>query len=260
MAPYWHTVALLMLVLGVSFANTRWAAQLAQVAIAHHGGSAAPGVARQGAVPAQGVLAQHARTLTYLVTLAWEWLLLGFVLWGLRMRRVPVRRLLGLRRRGAIEWWTDAGIASGFWFASALTLAACSLALRRVHVDPGTMRAALIRLAPASALQLAMWIALSISAGFCEEMIFRGYLHQQFSALTRRMWLGATISAVVFGLAHGYQGLSGVLLITLYGVFFSVLAHQRRSLRAGILAHAWQDASSGVALFLLVHVLHRLPQ
>ena len=232
-APVWHTAVLVLLLLGVSSLNA---------------------LAR----PHVGVL-HVSRIPTYLLTLAWEWFLLAFIYGGLRMRRTPLRRLLGVRRPGAAEWWTDVGIAGGFWFASALTLAACAVLLRLTHLDPGSIRNAMLRMAPASVTELAVWIALSITAGFCEELIFRGYLQQQCIALTRNVWLGAAISALIFGLAHAYQGVSGVLLITLYGVLFSVLAQQRGSLRAGIFAHAWQDSFIGIVLFISVHILHRLP-
>lgn len=248
-APIWHTVILVMLLLAVSLANTR---------IRPHAPHA--DVGDVGSRIGSRIAGQHgSRWLSYSLTLAWEWFLLLFVVWGLRLRRTPLRQLLGVRRPGAMEWWTDIAIASGFWFASAMTLAACSLLLRLAHLDPDTIRTALLRLAPASAAELALWIALSISAGICEELLFRGYLQQQFSALARSVWIGAAFSAILFGLAHGYQGVSGVLLITLYGAFFSILAHRRGSLRPGIFAHAWQDASSGIMLFLLVHVLHRVP-
>jgi membrane protease YdiL (CAAX protease family) len=237
-APPWHTVVLILVLLAVSLGNAHLLPHL----------------------PHRTAASSHrSRLITYSVTLVWEWLLVAFTAWGLRLRRTPWRQLLGVRRAGAMEWWTDIAVASGFWFGSALTLAACGALLRVVHVDPGTMRAAVLRVAPASTSELMLWIALSITAGICEELIFRGYLQQQLITLTRRVWIGAALSAILFGLAHGYQGLSGVLLITLYGAFFSILALRRRSLRAGMFAHAWQDASSGVILFLLAHVLHRLP-
>jgi membrane protease YdiL (CAAX protease family) len=73
------------------------------------------------------------------------------------------------------------------------------------------------------------------------------------------VWLGIAISAVFFGLAHGYEGTSGMLLIVLYGAFFGILAHLRRSLRAGMFAHAWHDSLSGIVLYFASHLLHRIP-
>jgi membrane protease YdiL (CAAX protease family) len=127
----------------------------------------------------------------------------------------------------------------------------------RLH--PEDIRGIVSQVAPASVSELALWLALAISAGICEELIFRGYLQQQFAAITRRVWLGILISAVFFGLAHGYEGRSGMLLIALYGCFFGVLAHWRGSLRPGIFAHAWHDSVSGVVLYFGNHLLHRIP-
>jgi len=50
-----------------------------------------------------------------------------------------------------------------------------------------------------------------------------------------------------------------MLLIVLYGSFFGILAHLRRSLRAGIFAHAWHDSLSGLVLYFGSHLLHRIP-
>jgi hypothetical protein len=233
LAPLWHTGVIIVLLLGISVLN----------ALTHHLAS-----------PSRSHLAMYA------VTLVWEWILLALVHWGLLMRGTPLRQLLGLRRRGAAELWTDIAIALGFWFASLIVLGAVGLLLRLAHLHPEDIRGVVSQMAPASAGELAFWIALSISAGICEELIFRGYLQQQFTALTRHVWLGIAISAVFFGLAHGYEGKSGVLLIVLYGAFFGILAHLRRSLRAGMFAHAWHDSVSGVVLYFASHLLHRIPQ
>jgi hypothetical protein len=232
LAPLWHTAVILLLLLGISLVNVR----------THH-------LTRQA----------HSHFALYLITLAWEWILLALVHWGLLMRGTPLRQLLGLRRPGAVEMWTDFAIGAGFWFASLIVLGAVGFLLRFAHLHPEDIRGIVAHLAPASLGELALWIALSISAGICEEIIFRGYLQQQFAALTRRMWLGIAISAVFFGLAHGYEGASGMLLITLYGSFFGILAHLRRSLRAGMFAHAWHDSISGLVLYLGAHLLHHIP-
>jgi hypothetical protein len=42
-----------------------------------------------------------------------------------------------------------------------------------------------------------------------------------------------------------------MVLITVFGVLFSLLALYRRSLRAGIFAHAWHDLIAGLAISLL---------
>jgi membrane protease YdiL (CAAX protease family) len=239
-APLWHTAIILALLLGISALNV----------LTHH---LAEAFAHQPD-------AQHrSHFIMYGATLIWEWMLLALVYWGLRIRRTPLRQLLGVRRQGAVELWTDIAIAAGFWFASLLALGAVGFLLRLVHLHPEDIRGIVSQMAPASPGELALWIALSVSAGICEELIFRGYLQQQFTALTRHISLGIAISAVFFGLAHGYEGASGMLLIVLYGAFFGILAHLRRSLRAGIFAHAWHDSLSGFVLYFGSHLLHRIP-
>src|SRR5205085_544141 len=106
-------------------------------------------------------------------------------------------------------------------------------------------RKALGFLIPGNAFEVALWIVLSATAGFCEEVIFRGYLQRQFAAVTQRAWGGIVLSAVVFGFAHGYEGPRRMLLIAVYGAMFGVLAHYRKSLVPGMLAHAWHDSFAG---------------
>jgi membrane protease YdiL (CAAX protease family) len=91
-----------------------------------------------------------------------------------------------------------------------------------------------------------LWIALSVTAGICEEAIFRGYLQPQFMALTRNAPAGILLAAVVFGAAHAYQGYKMIILIAFYGAMFGGLAYWRGSVRPGMIAHAWQDSLNGV--------------
>jgi membrane protease YdiL (CAAX protease family) len=65
------------------------------------------------------------------------------------------------------------------------------------------------------------------------------------------MLAGVLISATVFGAAHGYEGGPRMMLIGIYGLMFGLLAWWRKSLRPGMIAHAWHDAISGAVLHLL---------
>lgn len=46
--------------------------------------------------------------------------------------------------------------------------------------------------------------------------------------------------------AHGYQGVQACLAIAIYGVPFTLLALWRKSLRPGMIAHAWTDMAGGL--------------
>jgi membrane protease YdiL (CAAX protease family) len=106
-------------------------------------------------------------------------------------------------------------------------------------------------LLPKSLLEVLIWIATSITAGVCEEMAFRGYLQRQLQALTGSVAAAVLGQGVVFGLLHLYQGWKNVIVISMLGVLFGVLAAWRRNLRANILVHAWGDVWEGWLKFVV---------
>jgi membrane protease YdiL (CAAX protease family) len=187
----------------------------------------------------------------YLVTLVWEWLLAALAVWGIRMRKVPLRQLLGKRRSTLSDWRDDFILAFTFWIAASIVLAAIGILLKLAHIP--MPQKVITQLAPQNAWQLMIWVLLSISAGICEELVFRGYLLQQLSRTSGRIWIGVLVSSLLFGVAHGYEGASGMIAITVYGALFCLLALKRGSLRSGMIAHAWHDIFSGIALMLLKH-------
>jgi hypothetical protein len=113
-------------------------------------------------------------------------------------------------------------------------------------------------LAPSNFPEMIVWIILSVTAGFCEEFIFRGYLQKQFHAITGSDAAAVAMQAVCFGIAHSYQGVRSMVTITLYGALFGMLALYRNSLRPGMIQHAMQDSFSGLTLAVLKR-LGKLP-
>jgi hypothetical protein len=91
-----------------------------------------------------------------------------------------------------------------------------------------------------------LWVLVSCSAGFAEELAFRGYLLRKARARTGSTVLALIIQAIVFGVLHGYQGARAVAGVTLYGMAFGLIALWRRSLRPGMMAHAWTDIAAGI--------------
>lgn len=67
------------------------------------------------------------------------------------------------------------------------------------------------------------WFArLSVTAGICEELAYRGYIIA-YLAVWVGLWPAAGLSALLFGLAHSYQGVSGVLKTGVAGAVGAVL-------------------------------------
>ncbi len=187
----------------------------------------------------------------YIWGIGWEWILAGLVWLGIR-KRYRLRDVIGGRWASFDDFFLDILIAALFWTIAAVVLATGA---KLMHLDQAekidTMRRQLGFLTPNTRLELGVWFLLSSTAGFCEEFIFRGYLQLQFAAMTRSMLAGALLSAVVFGASHGYEGGARMILIGIFGLMFGLLAWWRKSLRPGMIAHAWHDALSGAVLRML---------
>lgn len=228
-APAWHTLLIVALVLFNSYASSL-----------KLGGA-------KGALPG--------RTALYVSTMIQDVLVLAFIWFGLWRKKTTLRELIGGRWERIEDFLLDALIAAGFWISSALALTGLKYALGLASTDSKTtidsLKQAVGPLMPQSVRELLVFVALTVLVGFFEEVLFRGYLQQQFIALTRNAYAGIVIAGALFGAAHGYQGARYMVLLAIYGMFFGLLAHLRKSLRPGMMAHAWQDAFSGVAFFIL---------
>jgi hypothetical protein len=176
----------------------------------------------------------------YLGLMVAEWGLLRYVMVGTRKYGTKFRDLIGAPWARGRDAARDLTLAIGFW----ALWAGAELAVARLLGKGGTE--SYDSLLPHGPLEVAAWIALAVSAGICEEAIFRGYLLRQFRAFTQSATLAVIAQALVFGMAHGYQGLRNVVTIAVLGAAFGALALWRKSLRPGMLAHAWMDIIGGL--------------
>jgi membrane protease YdiL (CAAX protease family) len=191
--------------------------------------------------PEPGKAAGHPEVIPlYLSLLAAEWGLVYYV-WrvGLKRAGTRMRDLIGGRWSRARDVARDLALAALVWAIWLGIERACDLWL-------GSDQARSVEsYLPRGPAEVGLWIALSLSAGFCEEVAFRGYFQRQFAALTRSRTAGLVMQALLFGVSHGYQGAGAAIRITLFGLLFGALARSRRSLRPGMAAHAWTDVYSG---------------
>jgi hypothetical protein len=192
--------------------------------------------------------AHPSRVRMYLLTLCMEWFVFALVVAGVRLSGASVLLVLGDHWQSARQVLRDIGIALGFWIVAAGVLWIFGWLLR-IRGPAHKMELML----PRGVAEVTLWIVVSATAGICEETIFRGYLQRQFMALTKSATAGILLSAVAFGAAHAYQGFRFVILISLFGAMFGILAYWRRSVRPGMIAHAWQDSLGGVLRGLMKH-------
>ncbi len=90
----------------------------------------------------------------------------------------------------------------------------------------------------------------SISAGVCEELVFRGFMITYLLAiLSGQPYVevaAVLISSIVFGIAHAYQGWQGLIKVTLLSMLFGWLYVLTGSLLVVIVLHFAINFSSGL--------------
>lgn len=88
--------------------------------------------------------------------------------------------------------------------------------------------------------------ALSVTAGICEEVVFRGFMIW-YLGHWMPIWLAAIVAAIAFGLAHWYQGVAGVLKTGITGLVMGLLYAGTGSLLWPAILHAAIDLQGGAA-------------
>jgi membrane protease YdiL (CAAX protease family) len=217
-APRWHLLVVLLTVVGFSVL----------AALGAHSPSMTP------------PLRPQARMTGYSFGIVVEWLLVAFVWYGVRKRNVSLRDLLGGRWSNWQSVLRDLGIAALFFLASNFVSA---LLVRILKVDPGQ---AVREMLPHSEIEAALYFLMVLTAGICEEIIFRGYLQKQFTAMTGNAWPAVAVQGILFTVFHGNQGWKFMVIIVTYGCLLGALAYWRRSVRPGMIAHFAQGGLVGL--------------
>lgn len=219
LADRWHTAALITLILGVAVVGTL--------------------LSRLSNLPAPP-LDRSRIAGSYVPSIVVQWSLLVYVCRVGRTRNA-LPSLLGARS------WTPREVGIDLLLASAgsLLIQACELVGAKWlgAVDDLGLAAILPRSWP----ERLAWIVVAVSAGFCEEVVYRGYLQTQLTAFTRRASMAIVLQACLFGIAHAEQGLGTIIRVAFYGLGFGVLAWWRKGLVPGIVCHVWIDLHSGLA-------------
>ncbi len=100
------------------------------------------------------------------------------------------------------------------------------------------------RLLPRHAGEFPLFAALAITAGLCEEFLFRGYLLWYLAHVVPPPAAWA-LQALAFGLGHAYQGPRGIVTTGIAGAFFSAVVFVSGSLAPAMLIHALMDLHAG---------------
>ncbi len=184
------------------------------------------------------------RLVLYASTIAFQWLAATVVAW-----RAWVHDYSAVALGLAVHDRTKIILAA---IVGAATVAALQwLNLRRVGRIPvqarGSLQAVAERILPQSSAELLPYLALAITAGLCEEFLYRGFAMAVLVRVGLPVWAIVLISSIFFGLAHLYQGRSGLVSTLLIGIVFGIGRIAYDSLVPVIWWHIAVDVVAGVA-------------
>ena len=180
----------------------------------------------------------------YFSTIAFQWIATAVAAWRARAHGYTAVQLgLAMPARFRLFVITVCG--------AVLIVTLQWLNLRRMGRSSSPLRGPLQALAervlPQSTKELIPFLALALTAGLCEEFLYRGFA----MAVIRRTGLpvGVVIllSAILFGLAHLYQGRAGFVSTMVLGILFGISRAALGSLLPVIVWHVGVDVVAGTA-------------
>lgn len=192
-----------------------------------------------------------ARTRSYLLSLLIEWGLVAAVMVSLPMAKyVPAE--IGLRAPAGFGLTLTWGLV-----AAGLVLAVTMIvSMYRSPEARAAYRESMEKvrwLMPATTGEQFLWTGVAVTAGICEELLFRGflpiYLIQMLPSLP--LWAALLATSVMFGLGHLYQGWRGMVQTGALGAIFAVIFLLTGSLFASMALHALVDLLPLVMLRLV---------
>ena len=180
----------------------------------------------------------------YASTIAFQWLAVAAVAWRAWAHGYTAPQL-GLTLHPQTRL-VVAGILGGATFALLHWLN-----LRRVGRVPierrGPLQAIAERILPQSAIERIPYLALAITAGLCEEFLYRGFAMAVLSGFGLQSWAVVLLSAILFGLAHSYQGRGGVVMTLIIGLALGSSRIAYDSLVPAVFWHSAVDVVAGIA-------------
>jgi uncharacterized protein len=192
----------------------------------------------------------QARLRYYRQTFVWLWIATGVAVWASGFSALFTVRGIGVHApwldRYRWPWWLLVVLASLVVLLQ-LVVPVIQVTIKyrnRPFLEPRQLEPLRFFL-PSSSLERRWFAALSVTAGFCEELLFRGFLLRYLHTAPLHLGLlWATLgAALVFGTHHLYQGVKGFISTYVGGLIFTAILLVTGSLWLGMIYHAAVDLS-----------------
>src|SRR5260370_1410853 len=102
------------------------------------------------------------------------------------------------------------------------------------------------RILPQSRAEVIPFFALGVTAGVCEEFLYRGFAMTAFLRWGLPLWIAVVASSLLFGLAHLYQGRGGFVSTTILELLFGATRAAVLSLVPVMLCHIGGDLAARI--------------
>jgi uncharacterized protein len=177
-------------------------------------------------------------------TIAFQWLAAGIAAWRAWAHGFTAEQL-GLAVPGRIRLFVVTA------FGAALIVTLQWLNLRRMGRSTSPLRRPLQALAerilPQSTVELIPFFVLAVTAGLCEEFLYRGFAMAVLGRTGLPMGVVILLSSILFGLAHLYQGRAGFVSTMVLGILFGITRAALGSLVPVTAWHIGVDLVAGIA-------------
>jgi membrane protease YdiL (CAAX protease family) len=188
-------------------------------------------------------LSRRERLSLYASTIAFQWAMVGMVSWRAWARGYTATEL------GLVSGGKSRVLLAGI--AGAATLAVLQwLNLRRMGrlstPARGLLQSLAERIFPQSRAEMLPYFALALTAGVCEEFLYRGFALAAIIRAGSPVWGAVLLSSFLFGLAHLYQGRGGAVGTMLLGALFGAARIGYHSLVPAAFWHTAVDLVAGV--------------
>ena len=167
-----------------------------------------------------------------------HWLSVALTVLFLIRGRVPLTEI-GFR-------WKMSGVIA---FLIIVTVAGAALIALRTTWDGGELPTEQWQLLyPFTISERCLWVVVAITAGFCEEFVYRGFGIRYLQARGLRTWKAVTLATLSFVFIHGFSALFAFPFYAIAGLIFAAIFLWRNSLTPVIYIHALFDLTAVLAL------------
>jgi membrane protease YdiL (CAAX protease family) len=179
----------------------------------------------------------------YLQTIALEWVALAVLSSAWYLLGRPIADL-GFVSPGGIGYWIGALVLAAFTGVLIYAWRRSQTLTQEEKDKQIESLGDLVYFLPRTDRDYRHFVAVSITAGIVEEILYRGFAFW-YLAQFMPIWVVILVSSIAFGIGHSYQGVGGMIRVSLIGLAFGIFYVATGSIWLPMLAHAILDVLQG---------------